>query len=284
MNQQSVNQSGNLYLTQFQNIRDNAKVELRKLGLNHIAAVQDTVLTCLAAILEERSIVKAYCHEILERLRCNDSDKLLSTTLHNCVLSIDKVQVLVTFDITDKVKSISFLNHVNIKDSVDLKLYSTLCENMAKVIDLETPSDLALRYDQITTRRHKILTDMQESRQKVKTTVKARICTVYDLVPGLSFYTLNYSEDMSMLFWDRYTIVNETAKSFYIEQHCIVESLIRGEVEPERYITMHRPSKNQVPIFLSERHACLDEMERPTPKGFKPKDDTKYQLAYDIIE
>jgi hypothetical protein len=108
---------------------------------------------------------------------------------------------------------------------------------------------------------------LNDNRSMLETTIASRAYTAFDFDIGMSLYTLNFSEDMTMLFWDRYTISNVTMKSYYVEQYCIIEHTLTGDVEPERFIALHKPSKNSLAQFLAARLCCLTSMVRPVPNS-----------------
>lgn len=256
------------YELQFQAIRQLVCNELQQKGAEYAMSVQKLVRTCLNANLEIANLTERHSNNILARFRCCHA-KLVNHTNFNAMYSIDNRMLLVDFDLAHSKYAVLgakfmtpsvFDSQVSIAS--ELLLLKTLQLLLTEQID---EASIAIPYEQCMTAVANARKQLNEIRELLSETIRSRAFTAFDFSNGLSLYTVNYSDDMSMLFWDRYTIVDQTMKSYYIEQHCIVEHTITGDIEAERFICLHKPSKNSMAQFFADRLVCLTDMVRPTP-------------------
>lgn len=256
------------YEAQFNTIRAVVLADLQRQGSEYAMSVQKLVKVCISANLEISLMAERHCMNILQKFRACRA-KLVNHTNHNAMFSIDDKSLLVDFDLSKPSHSILLAKKMqpdvyatNLDIQSNLLLLKQIQALFAEQID---EANIAIPYRQCMTRVAEARRRLDESKEMLQAQIQSRANTAFDYEPGLSLYTLNFSDDMSMMFWDRYTITQVTAKSYYIEQHCIIEHTISGDIEPERYIAIHKPSKNNTAQFFAERLACLTSMVRPEP-------------------
>lgn len=253
----------------FEAIRERTFGRLQELGADYVMTVKNLIQTSLASSLEINSLAKKHAMLIAKHFEsCNC--RLVNYTNNNAMLSFDELhQMLVRFDLDQSERSILsaeflqphkyFDQYSVVKDKLVLaKLQSLMLEPISD-------TQIVIPYTRVQANIKQIKQQLNERREVLYNEIYHRAFTAFKFEDGLSFYTLNFDENMTMLFWDRYTIVQSTAKSFYINQFCIVEHIISGTVEPERFIAQWKPSKNAMRDFLAERYACLTTLVRPNP-------------------
>ena len=255
------------YQSQFESIRQLVCSELQAAGAEYTMSVQKLVRTCLNANLELSNIAEQHCNNILQRFRACKA-KLVNHTNVNAMYDIDGKLLLVDFDLSKHDHSV--LSAKFMQPSVfDCQLAVTsellLLRQLQCLLTEHVNDNIAVSWQQCMNSVSMAKRQLERSREILRTTIESRAFTAFNFEPGISFYTLNFSDDMSMLFWDRYTITECTAKSYYVEQHCIVEHTITGDIEEERFITLHKPSKNSMAQFFADRLVCLTDMVRPIP-------------------
>lgn len=265
------------YQAQFENIRNLVRAELESAGADYTMSVQKLVRTCINANMEITALAERHCRNVLERFKACRA-KLVNHTNRNALFNIDGKNLLVEFDLAHSEHSIMTARQMEpavfdgqysvTAQLLLLKQIQFLLQEPIDDVNIVIPFRRSM--DAVASAR-KALND---NRELLETTIASRAYTAFDFDIGMSLYTLNFSEDMTMLFWDRYTISNVTMKSYYVEQYCIIEHTITGEVEPERFIALHKPSKNSLAQFLASRLCCLTSMVRPVPntdvKEFTP--------------
>lgn len=254
------------YQAQFENIRNMVCAELQSCAAEYTMSVQKLVRTCINANLEIANLAEQHCQNILQRFKACHA-KLVNHTTNNAMYDIDGKMLLVDFDLSSAEHSIIGARFMkpSVFDSQLSVASELLLLKQLQVLLVEPIDDNAIivPYNQLRNSMSMARKQLNRSREVLQALIQSRAFTAFDFKPGLSLYTLNFSEDLSMLFWDRYTIIETTMKSYYIEQHCIVEHTITGDVEPERFIDLHKPSKNSVAQFLADRLTCLIDLVRP---------------------
>lgn len=275
------------YLAQFNNIRQTVLGNLQKLGADYAMSVQRLVKTCLGSNLEMHNLAALHCKYIADAFKTS-SVQILNHTNSNALLSVDDKDILVTFDLSNAKQSIitaERLQPAKFTGQFDLQSEQLLLKQlqvlMLRPID---EANIVIPYEQVVNNVVLAKAKLHDDKITLQENIRARAFTAFEFKPGMSLYTLNYSDDMSMLFWDRYTIVDATMKSYYIEQHCIVEHTISGDVEPERFIDLHKPSKNSMAGFLADRLVCLLDMSRPVATVDEAKSEVPHKVVVDAEE
>lgn len=258
------------YLEQFNDIRCRVKEDLNDIGNRYVASVYDTTRGTLELTIKQHYLAREHAKLLLQKLcGIEFTGKVLNSTIYNAMLEIEGLVVLVDFDLfSDKPVFVSNLRPIrnpNFSDSKQIQKFIAILDSLELMIGKSYETEEIKEFKTLLKEKHKLDAELHVLQNELRETINARLVTAYDLAPGLEFYTLAVSEDKSMLFWDRYEIVNDTAKSLYIEQHCIIEHCFSGIIEQEKFITLHKPSKNSVAWFLSTRLACLTELQRPIP-------------------
>lgn len=262
-----VNESVGTYSAQFESIRQVVFQDLQRAGSEYCMNVQKLVKACVSSNLEIFSLAKLHALNIQKRF-ANQSVKLLNHTVSNAMYEIDGRLFLIEFNLdlpSQSIVSAKYMQEVSFHNHFDCISAALLAKHCQVLIITPINDEIAIKYEQLKSNIKSSRLSLVKSKKMLQETIYRRAFTAFDFSIGMSFYTLNYSDDMSMIFWDRYTIVDITAKSFYVEQHCIVEHFVTGDVESERFIALHKPSKNSMSAFLANRLACLTDMIRPQP-------------------
>lgn len=256
------------YQAQFETIRANVCGELQSLAADYAMSLQKHVKICIGANLELNNLAERHCNNILQKFRACRAN-LVNHTNTSAMFEIDGKMLLVDFDLANSGHSILGARFVqpSVYDSQLAVTSGILLLRQIQQLLMEPIDDanIVVPYEQSMNAVRASKQKLSDTRSLLHEMIASRAFTAFNFEVGLSLYTVNYSEDMSMLFWDRYTITNVTAKSFYVEQHCIVEHIITGDIEPERFIEVHKPSKNSMAQFFADRFACLTSMVRPQP-------------------
>lgn len=257
------------YQAEFESIRAKTRSDLQELASKHVMTVRQMVNTCINTNAQIANLAQLHAKQIEEKFRQHTDTQLINYTNSNAMFNVNGHQLLATFDLNQPgvcIQSAKFIHPMSFHGQAEVQ--DTLLAIRMLQILMMTPIDdthIVIPYQQLANAKYNAKHELQKSKDMLSQTILARAMTAFDFEPGLSFYTVNHSDNMDMLFWDRYTITQSTAKSYYVEQHCIVEHTITGDIEPERYIALHKPSKNSMPMFLAERLACLTELVRPEP-------------------
>lgn len=257
-----------VYQQAFENVRAGVAADLQYAGAEYVMSVQGLVKTCIGSNLELANLAELHCKYLVNRMRkCNA--KLLNSTTSNAIIEIDGKSMIIEFDLSKSQSCIQSAKHIkpvafgdNLDIMSELMLLKYLQVFMNEPID---DANVVIPYNQLMNSVASAKARLNESKNVLAATILSRAFTAFDFQPGMNFYTLNFSNDLSMLFWDRYVITETTMKSYYVEQHCIIEHTVTGDIEQERFICVHKPSKNSMAAFLSTRLACLTDMVRPTP-------------------
>jgi hypothetical protein len=257
-----------VYQQKFESIRNGVTADLQRAGAEYVMSVQGLVKTCIGSNLELANLAELHCKYLVNRMRkCNA--KLLNCTTSNAIIEIDGKAMIIEFDLSKSQACIQSAKHIkpiafgdNLDIMSELMLLKYLQVFMNEPID---DANIVVPYNQLMNSVAGAKSRLNESKNILAATILSRAFTAFDFQPGMNFYTLNFSDDLSMLFWDRYAITEMTMKSYYVEQHCIIEHTVTGDVEQERFICVHKPSKNSMASFLSTRLACLTDMVRPVP-------------------
>lgn len=256
------------YEAQFASIRADICARLQTLGAEYAMCVQKLVRTCIMTGMQINALAELHAKNIARKLKSCNVD-LVNFTNCNAMLNIDGWGVLVTFDLSKPGNSIltaKYIQPLEFNTQADVTVHAlTLRYLQALMLEPIDDTNIVVPYAQLRNAVAEAKRDLANRKAMLHETIRSRAFTAFDFEPGMSFYTVNYSDDMSMIFWDRYTITDATAKSYYVEQHCIVEHIISGDIEPERYIALHKPSKNSMAMFLADKLACLTALTRPAP-------------------
>jgi hypothetical protein len=285
------------YEAQFNTIRAVVLADLQRQGSEYAMSVQKLVKVCISANLEISLLAEKHCKNILQKFRACRA-KLVNHTNYNAMFSIDDKALLVDFDLSKPGHSILCARKMQpdvYATNLDIQSNMLLLKQI-QVLFSEQIDDasIAIPYRQCMDSVAEARRQLDANKEMLHAQIQSRANTAFEFEPGLSLYTLNFSDDMSMMFWDRYTITQSTAKSYYIEQHCIIEHTISGDVEPERYIAIHKPSKNNTAQFFADRLACLTSMVRPEPTvqpseqpvevHEEPDDNEEYYCLAELVE
>lgn len=255
------------FAAQFASIRADVCNRLQTLGAEYAMSVQKLVRTCIMTNMQIASLAELHAKNITKGLHsCNAT--LVNFTNCNAMINVDGMRLLVTFDLSkpgNGIQTAKYMEALQLATQADIATH-ILTLKCLQVLML-TPIDdanIVVPFEQLKLSVIDAKRELSERKTVLQETIRSRSNTAFDYQPGMSFFTVNYSDDMSMIFWDRYTIVEMTAKSYYVEQHCIVEHIISGDIEPERFICLHKPSKNNIAAFLADHLACLTALTRPT--------------------
>lgn len=266
-----VTQNVGQYSAQFESIRQSVYQDIQRAGSQFCMNVQQLVKNCVASNIGIYNLAKLHAVKIEKHF--GDGVKLLNHTVSNAMFDIGcGNMLLVEFDLANASQSIisaKHLNEVKFMNNYDCISEALLAKRCQFLMARPISDDIIIQYEQYQNQLITSRVELAKSQKLLRETILHRAFTAFEFIEGLSFYTLNFSDDMSMLFWDRYTVTDITAKSYYVEQHCIVEHIVTGDVEPERFIFLHKPSKNSMAAFLSAKLACLTEMVRPQPTLYR---------------
>lgn len=257
-------QNVGIYEMQFNAIRGAVAGDLQSAGSQYMQLVLDYVHNGIKTRLQMQELAKAHASNVAKVF---DSDAtVLSATQTSAVLKLNSGLLMLKYDLASSIAaatSVAMQRPLVFNDSLDCTTLIMEARQIQKLLD--TPIDDVLIGDY-----HACLEQLEQSkasidamRAKLFDLIRARAFTAFEFDQPFSLYTLNFSDDMTMLFWDRFTITGGNAKSTYIEQYCTVEHVLSGEVEPERFIALHKPVKNSVPWFLAARYACMTELQLP---------------------
>lgn len=254
------------YEAQFNAIRQLVCSELQEQGAEYCMAVQKLVRTCLSGNLEIANLAELHCHNLQTRFNVCRA-KLASHTNSNAMFAIGDNMLMVNFDLgkpANALQSAKFMKPATYDSQIAVAEQLLLLQQIkALLVEPISEASIAIPYNQCMSQVANARKQLNEIKASLAATIESRAFTAFEFTEGLSLYTLNFSDDMSMLFWDRYTITEQTVKSYYVEQHCIVEHVVTGDIEPEKFIYLHKPSKNSMARFLAERLVCLTELIRP---------------------